>query len=616
VLFSIAVSQSTFKERGLLLAGASALVVLLALLATLQYRWTGEVSEAEKGRLTSGARTRAERLARDFDREVTRAFLWLQVDAESLKTRDFGRYASRYARWRQLAENPRLVADVFVAERSGSGPMQLSRFEPDEGRFEATSWPPLLEGVQRRIETWAQGRFEGPRGPIFEDLPALLAAVPVPSVPAREGPPGTLGAFHLAGITVIVLDRDRIREEILPGLARRHFGAEGGLDYNLTVARRNEPNGVVYASDPAMVARAEDVSVGLLELRFEDMSEEDLSWMASRRPAATPDKGSAPRPTGRAPSFGGGRGPDAGRWRLTATHRLGSVDEIVAEARRRNLALSFGILLLLGASMALIVAATARSHRLAARQMEFVAGVSHELRTPVAVICAAGENLADGLVSAPHQVRRYGATVRDEGRRLAEMVERVLEFAGTYSGRAIYRFQALSVERLLEDARAAASARATELGVGIESTVAPGLPDVRGDAGAIRRVVVNLLENAMKYGAAGRWIRVVAEPASVNGRPAVRISVEDHGDGIPSAELSRVFEPFYRGRAAQEGQERGFGLGLSLVKRVVEAHGGAVRAQSEPGRGSTFSIVLPAAPEGLQLAALEERVDGVPHSAR
>lgn len=609
-------SGSTLKERWLLLTGAGALFALLVLLATLQYRWTGEVGEAEKARLTSGARTRAERLARDFDREVTRAFLWLQVDAESLKTRDFGRYASRYARWKQLAENPKLVADVFVAERSAAGAMLLSRFDPAAGRLEPTPWPTLLDGVERRIEGWTQGRLEGPRGPILEDLPGLLAPASFPGPPAHEGPPGTLGAFHLAGVTVILLDRDRIREDILPSLARRHFGAEGGLDYNLKVVHRNDPDGVVYASDPAAAARPEDVSVGLLELRFEDMSEEDLAWMPSRRLSVAADKGAPSRGTSRAVPFGGGRGPDAGRWHLTATHRLGSVDEIVAEARRRNLALGFGILLLLGASMALIVAATARSHRLAARQMEFVAGVSHELRTPVAVICAAGENLADGLVSAPQQVRRYGATVRDEGRRLAEMVERVLEFAGTYSGRAVYRFQALPVERLLEEARAAASVRATELGVAIEPALMPGLPDVRGDAGALRRVLVNLLENAMKYGADGRWIGVRAEPATLNGRPAVRIAVEDHGHGIPSAELSRVFEPFYRGRAAQEGQEHGFGLGLSLVKRVVEAHGGAVRAQSEPGSGSTFSIVLPAAPEGLEAPALEERIDGLPHSAR
>jgi signal transduction histidine kinase len=295
---------------------------------------------------------------------------------------------------------------------------------------------------------------------------------------------------------------------------------------------------------------------------------------------------------------------------------VGSVEEVVAAARRRNLALSFGILVLLGASMALIVAASLRARRLAARQMEFVAGVSHELRTPVAVICAAGENLADGLIEAPQQVRRYGATVRDEGRRLAEMVERVLEFAGTYSGRRTYRFQPLSVEALVAEARAAASPRAAELGLEIEAVVAPGLGDVRGDAGALRHVLLNLLENAMKYGVAGRWIGLRAEPAALRGRAAVRIAVEDHGHGIPSAELSHVFEPFYRGRAAHEGEERGFGLGLSLVKRVVEAHGGLVRAESEPGRGSIFSIVLAAVPSIAGATVMEERVDGLPHSAR
>jgi signal transduction histidine kinase len=593
------------SERSALPAGVGLLLVLLGLLATLQYRWTGEVGEAEKARLSANARSRAERVARDFDREVTRAFLWLQVDPETLKTRDFGRYASRHATWAQRAEHPRLVRDILLVELSPAGDVRVSRFDPGEGRFEATSWPTGLDPVRRRIETLFQGRPEGPRGLIVDDVPALMAPAPSLSPRVAEGAQGGFGTFHLAGISVIVLDADFIREQLLPSLASRHFGGEGGLDYNLTVVHRNEPARVVYASDPAAVSRAEDVSAGLLELRFDEMSEEDLAWAAPLR---------RPGPAGE--RFGGGRGADAGRWRLTATHRVGSLEDIVAAARRRNLALSFGILVLLAASMALIVAATLRARRLAARQMEFVAGVSHELRTPVAVICAAGENLADGIVAAPQQVRRYGATVRDEGRRLAEMVERVLEFAGTYSGRRIYRFQPVSVQDLLGEARAAAATRAGERGFHIEQTVAPGLPDVRGDAAALRNVLLNLVENAMKYGADGQWLGLSATLAILKGRPAVRISVEDRGGGIPAAELSRIFEPFYRGRAAHEGEERGFGLGLSLVKRVVEAHGGVVEAESEPSRGTTFSLTLPTVPKAGEAEDLEERVDGIAHSAR
>ena len=103
---------------------------------------------------------------------------------------------------------------------------------------------------------------------------------------------------------------------------------------------------------------------------------------------------------------------------------------MVAADRRRNLLLSFGVLLLLAVSMALIIVSTQRARRLARLQMEFVAGVSHELRTPVAVICSAADNLAEGFVGAKDQVKEYGALIRNEGRRLAGMIEQILRFAG------------------------------------------------------------------------------------------------------------------------------------------------------------------------------------------
>ena len=115
-----------------------------------------------------------------------------------------------------------------------------------------------------------------------------------------------------------------------------------------------------------------------------------------------------------------------GRWQLLIKHRAGSLEAAVTEARRRNLVISFGILLLLAASVGTIIISTGRAQKLARQQVEFVAGVSHELRTPLAVICSAGENLADGVVEAPAQVSQYGALIRNEGRRLTKMVEQGL----------------------------------------------------------------------------------------------------------------------------------------------------------------------------------------------
>src|SRR2546427_1423790 len=127
-------------------------------------------------------------------------------------------------------------------------------------------------------------------------------------------------------------------------------------------------------------------------------------------------------------------GDEQGAWQVRLRHRTGSLDTIVAQSRRRNLGISLGVLGLLAASFVLVLASAERQQRLSRQQMEFVAAVSHELRTPLAVICSAGENLADGVVAESDQVKRYGSLIETEGRRLGDMVERVLQFAGIGSG--------------------------------------------------------------------------------------------------------------------------------------------------------------------------------------
>src|SRR5207302_6342536 len=115
-------------------------------------------------------------------------------------------------------------------------------------------------------------------------------------------------------------------------------------------------------------------------------------------------------------------------------HRQGSLDAIVTKSRRRNMAISIGVLGLLGASFLIVIASAQRERRLARQQMAFVAAVSHELRTPLAVICSAAENLSDGVVADGAQVKKYGSLIQTEGRRLGDMVERVMAFAGMTSG--------------------------------------------------------------------------------------------------------------------------------------------------------------------------------------
>jgi signal transduction histidine kinase len=274
-------------------------------------------------------------------------------------------------------------------------------------------------------------------------------------------------------------------------------------------------------------------------------------------------------------------------------HRAGSLEAAVGSVRRRNLIVSSSILGVLATSMGLLVLSTRRAQRLAKQQMEFVAAVSHELRTPLAVIRSAAENLADGVVREEDQVRKYGDLMRTEGRRLTEMVEQILELAGIQSGQRGFALRGVAIEPLLRDIVSSSASIIQRAGVAVEFQIPPDLPPVLGDEPALRRVFQNLIGNAVKYGAAGGWIGLSA----VRNGSDVRVTVADRGMGIRPEEQARIFEPFYRASEALSAQIQGAGLGLSLVQRIVESHGGRVSVKSTPGTGSEFTVHLPAAGE-------------------
>jgi len=303
-----------------------------------------------------------------------------------------------------------------------------------------------------------------------------------------------------------------------------------------------------------------------------------------------------------------------GQWRLVAKHRAGSLEAAVAAARTRNFALSSGILALLGAAIGLIVVSARRADRLARQQLEFVAAVSHELRTPVSVIGAAAGNLADGVVEEPGRVKKYGATIQTEARRLGETVERVLQLAGIAAGSAGASASLVPGHVLISEALAAVRHEADIAGVVIEHHVPDVLPSVSGDAMALRSALQNLIGNAVKYSGESRWVRISATAS----RRTLRISVEDRGLGIDADDRKHIFEPFYRGREAVSRQIQGSGLGLHLVRRIIEAHGGSVALHSEPAKGSTFVIELPTAHEsagGIMASAARSPVERSPVEA-
>jgi signal transduction histidine kinase len=230
--------------------------------------------------------------------------------------------------------------------------------------------------------------------------------------------------------------------------------------------------------------------------------------------------------------------------------------------------------------------------------MNFVTGVSHELRTPLTVIRTAAYNLRNPEFRRNEErVERYGHVIETETGKLEELVNQVMRFASASAGHAIRQRGALSVISLLEDEVAAFRSTAESRGVAIEVQVEPNLPTVIADREALSQAVRNLLDNALKHGAVSTpWIGVFARRIQMSDGQSVEVAIADKGPGIPADEKNHIFDAFFRGRRAIHDQVRGTGLGLNLVRSIVEAHGGSVDATSGAS-GTRFIIRIPAEPD-------------------
>ncbi|MCG3160526.1 MAG: Adaptive-response sensory-kinase SasA [Acidobacteria bacterium] len=650
------------RKPSLMLLLVVALLALAPLLAALQYRWLGQVSEGERERMKNNLNATAKQFCQDFDGELTAIYMLFQpafapfsdpINRVSQAQDDF---PARYKRWRETSAHPRLVKAIYQTQ-AGEGDGRLARFNAETGVFETCEWPDSLSKLRKFLDE-SRARHESLRlmlhksfgtgeqkiferkvgasdgsvtkmvvqlglGSVDEDLPGLI--IPISDHNQEE----IIPIPNPRSYRIVALDADYIRRELIPELVRRHFGDAGAGEYKIAVMKRGRTEDrageMIYRSDNSIseASLAEgDLTADLFKVRINEANKiffRQLPQRSNGGPVAesrrqiairvesnvkikegenapTPTAILAPRiPEEVSQSLFSHNGE--GAWRLVIKHRAGSLEAAVTNARRRNLAISFGILLLLGASVGFIVLSSRRAERLAKQQMEFVAGVSHELRTPLAVICSAAENLADGVIDNREQIKRYGGLIRDEGRRLTGMVEQVLEFAGAQSGRKTYEMKPTDLSQIIEDAITACHLQLVEGGFEIERKIAANLPMVKADAAALSRAIQNLLSNAMKYSGDSRWIGLSAEVIETANGEQVQIEVSDRGLGVAPSEIGRIFEPFYRGKEAAAAQIHGNGLGLSLVKHIVEAHGGRVNVKSGLGQGSHFAVVLPPSAE-------------------
>ncbi len=646
-------AKPEIKERLFRWVAVPALAGVLALLAVLQYKWSGQVSQAAKAQMQSNLQVSLMGFRQDFARELGAAGMEIRSSLDASAAVNPAQFAEQFQHWQQTSPHPNMVEHIYVwHDPSHEQPL---RFDPGQDKLERTAWPPEFEVLRQHMQEISDfaalrapnrgpgGREARPnrehshhphghdpmrannrtnvrRGALARLRPDFVVpwivdqSVPALAYPVRH--PQADGTRTPTWL-VIQLNQAVLVKEIFPELAQKYFRGQSGLDYHVAV-REHGANGerVIYASDPGFGrddSQQMDASLTLFgppigRAGGPDIGSEMLFTPfrppVNDRPAPTDERrNNGTERTPRFEVFQHGGEPTI--WQVTAKHKSGSVEAAVSGLRLRNLMASFGVLVLLGVTMALILIASQRARRLARLQMDFVTGVSHELRTPLAVISSAAENIAHGVVEDKQHLVRYGNTIVKQTRQLTQLVEQILQFAATQQAPRNHTLGPVNLSGVVDAALEGTAAMAAAAGFTVERSIEPGLPPATADFNGLVQSLQNLIVNAVKYGGESRWLRVAA--MAVKGKGQIReitLSVEDRGIGISKDEIHQIFQPFYRSPAVSESGIHGTGLGLPLARKIVEAMGGRLTAESEAGKGSLFTIHLQVA--GVHAVAEQE----------
>ena len=240
------------------------------------------------------------------------------------------------------------------------------------------------------------------------------------------------------------------------------------------------------------------------------------------------------------------------------------------------------------------------AYRISRREMEmarlkadFVTHVSHDLKTPLSLIRMYAETLEMGRVADGAKQQEYYRIITQESERLSQLIENFLDFSRIEEGKRPFHFHPCEVGPLVDQTLEAFRYQLDRLGFKLDVAIQPDMPEVRLDSDAFRQALANVVDNAIKYSPDGKLIRVEAKVWDGE----LRTSVADHGIGIAPEEMPRIFEKFYRVTRGEGSSSRGTGLGLTLARHLVEAHGGRVAVESTQGEGSTVTLIIPHRPE-------------------
>ncbi|MGE3273462.1 MAG: sensor histidine kinase [Vicinamibacterales bacterium] len=374
------------------------------------------------------------------------------------------------------------------------------------------------------------------------------------SSPARD---------HMSSVVAFVVDAEKLRSEFVPGLVRARLASvqqPTGFP-PLEVSLRDDTGALVFSTVPGGTG---DVYVDERSFPLVFFDKELMEFIAPYEQHRE-------------------------IWRLRTGYGPQTIPEIINASTRPQLALMIVLALVMSGGVILVAGAAAREVRVAELKSNFVAAVSHDLKTPLALIQLFAETLELGRVRNTERAVEYYRIINGEARKLTRLIDNILDFSKMEAGLRPYRTAPSDLGEIATHVLKEMDSQLTQSGFTVTARIEPGLPRVAADGDAVEQAVENLLNNAMKYSGESRHIEVDVRR---EGHHAC-LCVTDHGIGIPRREQRRIFRKFYRVESGLGGGPQGCGLGLAIVDHTMRGHGGYVGVESEPGRGSTFTLHFP-----------------------
>ena len=539
-------------KRRTLWVGFLAVLAPLLVLLFLQYRWLVKLDQSSKivhkAQLASFLEAATQNVEYTYKEKAQRA---LDLPPSVFTQNQLAKAAHQFKK-KGVEGARRLFVMSFM--RDGEPPLY---FEPSCTKFSTETWPPEAQAVWVATAPW---RTLAHKGAVVERV-RLTSEERDPNYRILLFPI-TDDSSRLVGVAGMILDEDYFRWKVLPEAIKKALSDsfEGAEQYEPIVSVKDGNGDVVFATGKP----GEGVKIR------ENEEEKPFSFVFTD-------------------------------WSLGLASRHATPAHVARRSLLINTGLSAALAAALLGGIVLAFRTASREMKLSQMKNEFVSNVSHELRTPLASIRVFGEFLRLGRVDNPEKIRAYGDYIENESRRLTQLINNILDFASIESDRKTYRFERCDVREVVCETLKTFDVRLRQSGFSIvlEGGDTP-LPPARIDTGAVAQSLSNLLDNAVKYSRDNKDVIVRLRREG----DFIVISVKDHGIGIPRDEQAKIFDRFHRVSTGLIHDVKGSGLGLSIVRHIVEAHRGKVTVESRQGEGSTFSIHLPIELPGPQ-AALE-----------